>query len=225
MHLLLVEDDLELGAELQRALAGHGLTSEWVRSVKHAQTLTTPQPGADDALPFACVLLDLGLPDGEGLQLLQRWRRNGLKLPVIVLTARDALDARVASLDAGADDYVIKPAAPQELASRIRAVTRRSGGHASAVWTVGALQIDSLRREVRLDGVLTALSPKEFQIVAELARHAGEVVSKHRLARAITPLNEPMEFGALEWHIHNLRRKLGDGCIRTVRGVGYSLVE
>jgi two-component system response regulator BasR len=223
MHLLLVEDDLELGAELQRALAGHGLTSEWVRSVAHAQALTAT--AADDALPFACVLLDLGLPDGEGLHLLQRWRRAGLKLPVIVLTARDALDARVSSLDAGADDYVIKPAAPQELASRIRAVTRRSGGHASAVWTVGALQIDSLRREVRLDGALTALSPKEFQIVAELARHAGEVVSKHRLARAVMPLNEPMEFGALEWHIHNLRRKLGEGCIRTVRGVGYSVVE
>ena len=220
MHILLVEDDLELGAELQRALDGHGLSSEWVRSAKHAQAVTEK----DDELPFACVLLDLGLPDGEGLHLLQRWRRAGVKLPVIVLTARDALDMRVASLDAGADDYVIKPAAPRELASRIRAVTRRSGGHASTLWTVGALQVDILRREVRLDGTPASLSPKEFQIVAELARHAGEVVSKHRLARAITPLNEPMEFNALEWHIHNLRRKLGEGCIRTVRGVGYSLV-
>jgi two-component system response regulator QseB len=221
MHLLLIEDDLELGAEIQRALAGYGFTSEWVRGVRHAQQVTD----SAESLPFACALLDLGLPDGEGIGLLRGWRRAGLVLPVIVLTARDDLASRVAGLDAGADDYVIKPAAPQELASRIRAVTRRVGGHASAVWNVGPLQIDTSRREVRVDGALVALSPKEFLIVAELARQAGEVVPKHRLAQAIAPLNEPLEFSALEWHIHNLRRKLGEGCIRTVRGVGYSVGE
>ena len=221
MHLLLIEDDLELGAEIQRALSGHGFTSEWVRGVKHAKQLTE----GPDALPFACVLLDLGLPDGEGISLLRGWRRDGLGLPVIVLTARDDLASRVSGLDAGADDYVIKPAAPQELASRIRAVTRRVGGHASAVWSVGSLQIDTSKREVRVDGSVVALSPREFMIVVELARQAGEVVPKHRLARAIAPLNEPLEFSALEWHIHNLRRKLGDQCIRTVRGVGYSVGE
>ena len=221
MHLLLIEDDLELGAELQRALSGHGLTSEWVRGVKHARALTIDAAEAH----FACAVLDLGLPDGQGLDLLRAWRRADLALPVIVLTARDALESRVAGLDAGADDYVIKPVAPLELASRVRAVTRRAAGQASAVWGVGHLRIDIGKREVRADGVVVALSPKEFLIVAELARHPGKVVPKHRLAGAVSPLNEPLEFSALEWHVHNRRHKLGEDAIRTVRGVGYLLGE
>ena len=225
MHILLVEDDLELGAELQRALAGHGLTSEWVRSVQHARALTDGRGPADAAGmgAFVCALLDLGLPDGQGLDLLRHWRRHGIVLPTIVLTARDALDSRVAGLDAGADDYVIKPCAPVEIASRVRAVVRRAGGHASPIWRVGALQIDTGKREVRLDGGVVALSPKEYLIAIELARQPGETVSKHRLARAVAPLNEPLEFSALEWHVHNLRRKLGGDCVRTVRGVGYCM--
>jgi two-component system, OmpR family, response regulator QseB len=221
MHILLIEDDLELGAELQRALDGHGLTSEWVRGVKQARAFTV---GNQDA-HFACAVLDLGLPDGQGLDLLRAWRRANLALPVIVVTARDALESRVAGLDAGADDYVIKPVAPLELASRIRAVTRRAAGQASAIWNVGQLQIDTGKREVRIDGLVVGLSPKEFLIVAELARQAGEVVPKHRMARAVSPLNAPLEFSALEWHVHNLRRKLGENSIRTVRGVGYVLGE
>ncbi|WP_431265215.1 response regulator [Roseateles chitinivorans] len=221
MHLLLVEDDLDLGADVQRALAGCGLTSEWVRGVAPARALTD----GDDAARFACVLLDLGLPDGDGLKLLTHWRQQGLKVPVIVLTARDALETRVAGLDAGADDYVLKPVAAEELASRIRAVTRRAGGYATAIWTIGPLRIDTARHEVRLDDTLVALSPKEFGVLAELARRPGEVVAKHRLAQAISPLSEPLDFGALEWHIANLRRKLGETRILTTRGVGYSLAE
>lgn len=223
MHILLVEDDLELGAELQRALAGHGLSSEWVRSVKHARALTD-EVADEDAGVFACALLDLGLPDGQGIDLLRRWRRSGLKLPTIVLTARDALESRIAGLDAGADDYVIKPCAPVEIASRVRAVVRRSGGHASPVWSVGPLRIDTGKREVRNDGVLVPLSPKEYLIAVELARQPGETVAKHRLARAVAPLSEPLEFSALEWHIHNLRRKVGEHRVLTVRGVGYCMV-
>jgi two-component system, OmpR family, response regulator QseB len=229
MHLLLIEDDLDLGAELQRALAGHGLTSEWVRGVAHARALTdearTRGGTQEGAAPFACALLDLGLPDGQGIDLLRHWRRRGVTLPTIVLTARDALESRVAGLDAGADDYVIKPCAPLEIASRVRAVVRRAGGHASLVWSVGALQIDTGKREVQVDGEPIALSPKEYLIAFELARQPGETVSKHRLARAVAPLSEPMEFSALEWHIHNLRRKLGNTCIRTVRGVGYCMAN
>nr|WP_028310554.1 response regulator [Derxia gummosa] len=222
MHLLLVEDDLELGAELQRALAAHGLTSEWVRDVRHARALA--EVADEEGAPrFACALLDLGLPDADGLSLLAHWRGRRVALPVIVLTARDALDARVAALDAGADDYVIKPCAPIEIASRVRAVVRRSAGQSTLVWRVGALGIDTGRHEVTLDGVPVTLSPKEFRIVVELARLPGETVSKHRLARAVAPLAEPMEFSALEWHIHNLRRKLGNERVRTVRGVGYWL--
>jgi two-component system, OmpR family, response regulator QseB len=221
LHLLLVEDDLDLGAEVQRALASFGYTSEWIRSVAAAQALTAKE----DAQRFACVLLDLGLPDGDGMRLITHWRSRGLALPIIVMTARDDLHLRVSGLDAGADDYVVKPVAMQELASRIRAVTRRAGGHSSGVWVIGAVVIDTARHELSLDGAPVALSPKEFAVITELARHAGSVVAKHRLAQAVAPLGESVDFGALEWHIANLRRKLGEARIRTVRGVGYSLAE
>jgi two-component system, OmpR family, response regulator QseB len=220
MHLLLVEDDLELGAELQRALAARGFTSEWLRQARDARARVSQQ----DESQFSCVVLDLGLPDGQGLDVLRDWRERGIMLPVIVLTARDDLTSRVAGLDGGADDYVIKPVQPEELASRIRAVTRRASGQSAAIWSVGRLQIDTRAHEVRADGVLISLSPKEFIVVVELARHAGSVVPKHRIARAVEPF-EPLEFNALEVHIHNLRRKLGADTIRTVRGVGYRIAD
>lgn len=220
MHLLLIEDDLDLGAALQPALASHGFTSEWVRHARDARSRMH-----DDEPPYDCVLLDLGLPDGQGLNLLRSWRAGHLDLPVIVLTANDAVGSRVGSLDAGADDYVIKPVLPEELCARVRAVTRRAAGRASSRWHLGPLTVDVLRREVCVDGTAVALSPREFQIVVQLARHAGEVVPKHRVARALSPLGEPPEFATLEWHVHNLRRKLGNDSIRTVRGVGYVMGE
>ena len=221
MHILLVEDDLDFGAALQRALGSYGYTSEWARSVSQARAMA--DSGNEEV--FACIVLDLGLPDGEGLNQLRSWRSRGVDLPVIVLTARDALASRVEGLDAGADDYVVKPVAPEELASRIRAVTRRSAGQASSVWEIGNLRLDMRKHEVSQDGAPVPLSPREFQVLAELARHAGVVLPKHRLARALNPLGEPLEFNALDWHVHNLRRKLGAERIRTVRGVGYCLQE
>ncbi len=218
MHLLLVEDDLELGAEMLNALNARGFTNEWVRSSRSAIDL---MEGVDTL--FACAILDLGLPDGEGLDVLKEWRRKGASFPVIVLTARDALESRVSALDAGADDYLIKPIDPEELASRVRAVTRRAGGHTTAIWSLGRLQIDLNAREVRQDDHLVELSRMEFDVVAELSRHAGQVVSKHKLARALAPLSEPIEFNALEVHIHNLRKKLGNESILTIRGVGYRI--
>jgi two-component system response regulator QseB len=220
MHLLLIEDDLDLGAALQAALATQGFTSEWVRNARDARAHTR-----DGEARYACALLDLGLPDGQGVDLLRAWRNRNLAMPVIVLTANDAVSSRVGSLDAGADDYVIKPVAPEELTARVRAVTRRAAGQSSSRWRVGPLEVDVLRCEVRVDGCAIALSPKEFQIVEQLARHAGEVVPKHRVARALSPLGDPPEFVTLEWHVHNLRRKLGAQSIRTVRGVGYVMGE
>lgn len=217
MHLLLIEDDLDLGTALQRALRAHGFACTWVRGVKDA----TLQLEASDL--FACAVLDLGLPDGEGLELLRAWRRKQHTLPVIVLTARDAVSSRVDGLDAGADDYVIKPVTPEELASRIRAVTRRAGGWSSSEWEIGKLRIHVGRREVSQNGVPVLLSPKEFQIVEELTRNAGEVVTKHRMAQLLQPYGDPLEFSTLDWHIHNLRRKLGAEAIQTMRGVGYFL--
>ena len=219
MHLLLVEDDIELGTETQRALSIRGFTSVWVRSARDAQN----QWQAPDAAPFDCILLDLGLPDNDGMTLLRDWRKNGVRAPLIVLTARDALDARVAGLNSGADDYVIKPVAPDELASRIHAVTRRSVGQTHTQWVIGDLEIDQSRRETRLAGQTVQLSPREFDILIELAKRAGQVVTKHHLARALSPLGEPLQFNTLEFHVHNLRRKLDTARIETLRGIGYAL--
>ncbi|WP_148716019.1 response regulator [Chitinolyticbacter meiyuanensis] len=222
MHLLLIEDDLELGAALQHALVARGFSSEWLR---HAADAIRWLDNAKASAACICAVLDLGLPDGDGLAVLATWRRRRLTLPVIVLTARDAVADRVAGLDAGADDYVVKPVAPEELVARILAVTRRASGQTSGRWTVGALQIDPGRREVWRDGEPVALSRREFDIVAELARQPGHVVPKHRLASALVPLGDPLDFNAIEFHVHRLRRKLGEDCIQTVRGVGYRMAD
>lgn len=218
MHLLLIEDDLDLGSALQQALRGAGFTSEWLRT-------------AQDARRFAalahhdCVLLDLTLPDGHGLALLRGWRKQGMTTPLIVITASDALGDRLAGLDEGADDFIVKPFAVEELISRVRAVTRRVARQACAVWRFGDLAIDSQRRECRLANTPVNLSPREFEILTVLARASGSVVPKHRLAQALEPLGEALDFNAIEVHVHNLRRKVGAGRVKTVRGVGYLLTE
>jgi len=152
MHLLLVEDDLDLGTALQRSLNAQGHACTWVRSIRDARAHT-----GERMEDFDCVVLDLGLPDGQGLDLLGHWRSSQRNFPVIVLTARDAVASRIAGLDAGADDYVIKPVTPEELASRIRAVTRRAAGQASAIWDFGRLRINMGRREISIEGKPVAL--------------------------------------------------------------------
>ena len=216
MHLLLIEDDLDLGPALQAALKVEGLSSEWRRRAADAP------PRLDDA-QFDCVLLDLSLPDGSGFDLLRRWRHAGGQTPVIVITARSALDDRLAGLDGGADDFVVKPFATAELISRIRAVLRRSARQASDSWTLGELVIEPRRHRVQLAGQAVALSQREFQILLELAREPGAVVAKSSLAQRLAPLGDPMDFAAIEVHMSNLRRKIGAERIRTVRGVGYML--
>lgn len=215
MHLLLIEDDLDLGRALQSALRVEGLSSEWLRRAADV-------PAAVDAR-IDCVLLDLALPDGSGLDLLRRWRDAGVQVPVIVITARSAVVDRLAGLDGGADDFVVKPFATPELISRIRAVLRRAARQASERWVLGPLVIEPRRRQVARDGLPLALSPREFQILLELAREPGAVVAKGQLSQRLEPLGEPLDFSALEVHISNLRRKIGPDAIRTVRGVGYSL--
>jgi len=221
MHILLIEDDLDLGTALQRALSDYGITSVWVRSLKDARDQTEKQMQQT----FNCALLDLGLPDGQGLDLLKWWRKRKVTLPVIILTAKDATKDRVTGLDEGADDYLIKPILPEEIASRIRAVTRRAGGHVTDIWKIGKIKIIESKREVYVDDEIISLSHREFTILSELARRPGEVITKHYIARAITPLNDPVEINALEVHIHNLRRKIGKGVIRTFRGIGYGIID
>ena len=218
MHILLIEDDLDLGFALQRALRVDGLTSEWLRRAADA-------PDTFAGLFYDLVLLDLGLPDGEGLSLLSRWRESGEDVPVIVITARSTLDDRLAGLEGGADDYVIKPFAMAELLSRIRVVMRRYASQASDVWTLGELQIEPKRHRATLCGVELGLSPREFRLMLALAREPGRVVHKHELAQRLDPLGDPVEFGVIEVHMSNLRRKIGARRIKTIHGVGYLLVQ
>jgi two-component system, OmpR family, response regulator QseB len=217
MHLLLVEDDLDLGAGLQAALRLEGFTSEWLRRAADV-------PRELDGSLFDCVLLDLSLPDGDGGVLLARWRAAGGAVPVIVITARSALHERLHQLDGGADDFLVKPFATSELLSRIRAVTRRSARQASERWLVGDLAIEPRARSAWLGEQALDLSPREFQLLVELAREAGTVVAKGGLSVRLEPLGEPVDFAAIEVHVSNLRKKIGAHRIRTVRGVGYQLV-
>jgi two-component system response regulator QseB len=216
MHILMVEDDLDLGRALLQGLKAEGITSEWVRRAADARRCV-------DNSALDCVLLDLSLPDGTGHQLLSQWRRAGVVLPIIIITARSALEERLAGFDGGADDFLVKPFATAELVARIRAVVRRSVQQSSDVWTFGDLQIEPKSRLVRVAGASLALSPREFRLLLELCREAGTVVSKGVLARRLEPLGDPVDFSAIEVHVSNLRRKIGAPCIRTVRGVGYML--
>ncbi|MBI3346885.1 MAG: response regulator [Burkholderiales bacterium] len=216
MHILLIEDDLDLGRALQAAIQVEGHSSEWLRRAADAPVQL--EPGAHDA-----VLLDLSLPDGNGQALLTRWRRQGSVAPVIVITARAALSDRLAGFDGGADDYVVKPFEIPELMARLRSVLRRSAQQADDCWQLGALKIEPRQHRVSLAGEAVSLSPREYQLLLELARERGGVVAKHALAQRLEPLGEPLTFGLLEVHLSNLRRKIGADRIGTLRGVGYWL--
>jgi two-component system, OmpR family, response regulator QseB len=218
MHILLIEDDLDLGRALQGALKVEGLTSEWVRRIVDA-------PTAMDMTAIDCVLLDMNLPDGDGAVLLTRWRAQAMTVPVIVISARSSVDDRLAGLDAGADDFVVKPFSTAELISRIRAVLRRVSRQATDVWQIGDLQIEPRTRRVSVAGALAELSPREFQLLLELARDPGRVISKSLLSQRLDPLGDPVDFASIEVHLSNLRRKIGADHIRTIRGVGYMLVN
>jgi two-component system response regulator QseB len=216
MHILLIEDDLDLGAALQAALRTEGHSSTWLR--RSADAPPQLEPAAQDV-----VLLDQTLPDGDGRRLLTRWRSQGSAVPVIVITARAALEDRLAGFDGGADDYVIKPFEMPELLARLRSLLRRSAQQASDRWALGDLTLEPRRLRASLNGEELALSPREYQLLLELARERGGVVPKHQLAQRLAPLGEPMEFGTLEVHLANLRRKIGAARIGTLRGVGYWL--
>ena len=218
MHLLIIEDDLDLGCSLQRALKTEGITSEWLR-----RSADAPPSFSDGAVD--CVLLDLALPDGTGLDLLRRWRRQSVTVPIIIITSRSSLEDRLAGLDGGADDFIIKPFATEELVARIRAVLRRYAQQGHEVWRIGELHIEPRSFEARIGDQALDLSPREFHLLLELARATGAVVSKGVLSHRLEPLGEPVDFAAIEVHMSNLRRKIGASRIRTVRGVGYMLLN
>jgi two-component system response regulator QseB len=214
MNILLVEDDLDLGNGVRIALGDQGFDVVWVRRMADAVN-------ALDTQLTDLVLLDLGLPDGDGLALLQRLRRDRQTLPVLVITARDALDDRLAGLDSGADDYLVKPFALAELLSRIRALARRSFGLEGDTIELRGIALNESRMLVTVDGRPVDFSRSEFVLLGALMKRADRVLTRRMLEEQALPGGLANESNVLDVHISNIRKKIGDGVIRTVRGVGY----
>ena len=215
MRILLVEDDPSLGEGIRVALHREGYTVDWLRHGGEALA-------ALDSDTFSALVLDLGLPDMDGLDVLEVLRRRHA-LPVIVLTARDALADRLRGLDGGADDYVLKPFDLPELLARLRVVTRRGEGRRSPQLQLGQLVIDEARHDVVWHGQAVKLGRREFALLLELARHPGQVIPRSRLESLLYGWDEDVESNALEVHIHHLRKKLDKSLIVTTRGIGYRL--
>lgn len=214
MRLLLVEDDSLLGDGIRVGLQQAGFVVDWVRDGQAGKL-------ALQAETYALVVLDLGLPRLSGPELLKWLRGAGNDIPVLILTARDTVADRVGGLDAGADDYLIKPFDLDELAARIRALLRRASGRAAPLISHGKLEVDPASRQVMLDGRPVELSPREFAILLVLLEGAGRALSREQLEQSLYGWGEEVESNAVEVHIHHLRRKLGADLIRTIRGVGY----
>ncbi len=214
MRLLLVEDDAMIGASVQRGLKQDGYTVDWVRDGASAETALISDV-------YEMLLLDLGLPGKSGLELLAGLRRRGVALPVLVITARDSVADRVKGLDAGADDYLVKPFDLDELSARVRALARRQSGRAAPVIEVGPLTLDPATHAVTLDGALVALSRREFSLLHALMKQPGVPLSRAQIEESLYGWEEEIESNAIEVYIHSLRRKLGAERIRNVRGVGY----
>ena len=214
MHVLLLEDDIDLGQAITDHLEAAGHEVHWCKLVSQAS-----DPGNAD---FA--MLDLQLPDGDALPLLRHWRATGQRIPVLVTTARDQISDRIRGLEAGADDYLVKPITIDELAARLRAMVRRSAGRAQAVWQHGDLEYDPAAKIVRWKGQRVELTGFELALLETLLKHPQRVLSKANLQEKLYDWSgtEP-ESNAIEVHIHHLRRKIDPSIVRTVRGVGYSL--
>jgi two-component system, OmpR family, response regulator QseB len=217
MRLIIVEDDLQLGEALDAGLRQQGHAVDWFRDGGRADA-------AIGGAPYDALVLDLGLPGTDGMVWLQRWRARALALPVLILTARDTVDHRIAGLDAGADDYLIKPISIDELAARLRAMLRRATGRAQALWTHGALRFDPATKQVHWQDQPVELTGRELALLEVLLKHPQRVLSKTQLQEQLYDWSgsEP-ESNALEVHVHHLRKKIAPGIVRTVRGVGYAL--
>ncbi|HCT1398682.1 TPA: response regulator [Morganella morganii] len=216
MQILLVEDDLQLGKALCRGLELAGFCVCWLRLLADARKRLTEQH-------FDLMLLDLGLPDGDGFDSLVEWRNSGEQIPIIIMTARNQRDHLVNSLDSGADDFISKPVELPELISRVKAVSRRIAGFSSQLWKVDNITLNPMNHQVTLNDELLLLSGKEYQLLYELMRNTGNVVRKHELEQRLFGLDDKIESNSLEVHIHNLRRKIGKEKVITVRGIGYLL--
>ncbi|MFV3372519.1 response regulator [Pseudomonas sp. NY15435] len=217
MRLLVVEDDPALGEGICNGLRQEGYTIDWLQdgvSALHALQQET----------FDLVVLDLGLPRLDGIEVLRRLRAGGDAVPVLILTARDATDDRIAGLDAGADDYLVKPFDLNELKARLRALLRRSAGRAKVLIEHAGVTLDPATRQVSYQGHPVVLTPKEYRLLHELLSQPGKVFTRERLTQLLYGWDEEPESNTLDVNVYHLRKKLFNDLIRTVRGIGY-LVE
>ncbi|MBI3156528.1 MAG: winged helix-turn-helix domain-containing protein [Burkholderiales bacterium] len=218
MRILLVEDDPLLGDGLRAGLRQHGFQVDWVRDGAAAERELRAEP-------YAAAVLDLGLPRRDGMDVLAEVRAAGVKFPILVLTARDAVPDRIRGLDLGADDYVVKPVDLDELAARLRALVRRAHGQPSERLRAQDVELDPAARQVTQRGEPVQLATREFDLLQLLMLNAGRVLTREQLEQQLYPWGREVDSNAIEVHVHHLRRKLGAGLIQTVRGVGYALLR
>jgi len=216
MRLLLVEDDLLLGRGIVDAFHRQGDSMDWLQNGRLGlEALRT--------IPFDLVILDLGLPELSGLEVLSQARRLGIETPVLILTARDQVEDRVKGLDAGADDYLIKPFDLDELNARLRALLRRRAGSGSPKLELHGVTIDPATREVTFDGQPVVLARREYALLVEFFQNPGRILTREHLVERLYSWDERVESNAIEVHVHHLRKKFGSALIKTVRGVGYRI--
>jgi two-component system OmpR family response regulator len=218
MRLLLVEDDEDLGAAVREQVAADGHAVDWSRCLDDAEESTR-------SVAYDLVLLDLMLPDGSGLDFLRRLRGSGATTPVIILTARDRISDRIAGLNAGADDYMVKPFDLSELSARVAAVARRYAGNPNPLLNLGELEVDLAARNVRRAGQAVDLTAREWALVEALAHRPGAILSKSQLEDRLYAFEAEVESNTIEVHVSRLRKKLGHDVIDTVRGLGYRLLR
>lgn len=216
MRLILAEDDPLIGEGIQLALQQEGYNVDWIKNGRQALQAILSED-------YSMAILDLGLPDMDGLQVLEKTRSAKLSVPILILTARDAIQDRVSGLDMGADDYLVKPFDIDELSARVRSLMRRSQGRSQPMITAGELSLDPASHTLTYHNETIELSQKELSILRYLMEHKNQIASRHQLEEQIYGWNQEIESNAIEVHIHNLRKKLDKSLIKTVRGLGYRL--
>jgi len=218
MRVMLVEDDAILGEAIRDHIASLGYGVDWMRRLDDARE-------AIATVTYELLLLDLGLPDGRGMELLRELRRKGSTLPVIILTAQDQIAARIDGLNSGADDYLVKPFDLSELAARVAAVARRYLGNPNPLQRRGAMELDLARRFVSVEGRAVDLTAREWAVLERLLRNSSGIVSKSEIEDSLYEFGAEIDSNAVEVYISRLRRKLGRDTITTVRGVGYKVTD
>ena len=218
MRILVVEDDVSLNKQLKTALEDAGYVVDAATDGEDGHFL-------GDTEPYDAVILDLGLPVMDGVTVLENWRRNDRKMPVLILTARDRWSDKVSGIDAGADDYVTKPFHVEEVLARVRALIRRAAGHASSEIRIGPLVIDTKSSKATVDGVTLKLTSHEYRLLAYLAHHMDEVVSRTELVEHLYDQDFDRDSNTIEVFVGRLRKKIGHDLIETVRGLGYRIAS